>query len=256
MGKLRSFEIEAEMMPKVIELLTNNGFKELKRQPEHSLYDFIGVDFAGKSCFIESRVRTDGAKTQNLIMPLSKFERLKDLSKVAPVYLIFLNRYGHTIINLEKLKKGTLIRTGHVALPFELLLNKAPKKFLRELNEGATKTFGGLPPLGHNIKRIEPLTPEKEKELVGIFSRRVNYDAVKDFLNLGCWVFFHSVSRQHVWAIRNKLRKEIRDVLVFKAKLGSKDGYAFVRSTKGKRIPTALVGIKYSDSRLASEEKI
>ena len=95
------------MDPKIVKLLEENGFQDVKSAEKRrfSPYDFKAFQ-KGKLCFIEARVRSPQATTQFFTFRDSKIKHLAELEKVGSVYIILLNKYGHRILTLDELLSG------------------------------------------------------------------------------------------------------------------------------------------------------
>lgn len=94
------FKVEQQYEEKVMAILEENGFTGIRKMPYQSLFDFLAMK-GKKLCYIELKSRSEKAKTQTFTFPHSKLERLKDLKGNDFVYLLFINKFGHRLVEID-----------------------------------------------------------------------------------------------------------------------------------------------------------
>jgi hypothetical protein len=116
---MSTLRVEEDWTEIAKEFLRECGFKKITRMPRYSIYDFM-CEKDGKTCFVEMKTRSAKAQTQLFVVSEKKLKRLRELQENTncPVYLLFINKFGKWLLNLDEFLQK--LKTS----PYPLIMDK------------------------------------------------------------------------------------------------------------------------------------
>lgn len=186
----KGFIVEDKWIPEALQFLESKGFKDVKRMPRYSLYDFTAKK-NGEECFIEMKTRSPDAETQIFHIKPKKLSRLKELKEVLgkPVYLLFINKHGKWLMELDEfLELHRNSKYPMLRLPNGLKVivgGRKLKRYLESVGEVIRREYGIKPKTGKEAITImleEDLKNRLDKIIREKFYGRISRSALIEML--------------------------------------------------------------------------